>query len=579
MNIIDTETINRLGHGEACWVGLYDGAKLRELEFPKKFSDIFDFLLGGENRAEYYAWNVAFDFRAVVHPRFFKAADRLCLERLGIFDETIFAGGLKIKSIPGKMYEISDDKKRRVCLYDLRQFFGLSLAAASKKYLPAALEKKRLPPAWYSEMDKCLKGARRGRVLAYARQDLVSTHALGAYFESQLTAAKIRPRRLISCASLARDIFGRRLKAQRPPDPVNRDFERGFFGGRIETRLIGRIGACHMIDLGSAYPSVMAALPPLVGGTALKVAGAAADVRDPDFGSYHVTVEVPSHWLWGPLACRRSDGRVFYPVGRIETYCGLDGLRAVRAHKLAHIVHSGLEYYCQNRRPLLREIPRLYSARKTTGAGHAIKIALNSAYGITAERRDEYVHSDTSGQKFGRFFAAHTVLYGPCTNFIYAAAITEKIRIRIWETLHSYGPRAIFAATDGVLISGAPDIETPGGLGEWGLAGSYSSAVILGSGRYKLWADYYKLRGFSGDAQKHFTRLSQTSRPYCDIPILTTTTLREWAGACGEGDYNVLHAERRRLTLGDSKRHFPALPRKISECFKGRWESAAIIGE
>lgn len=579
MNVSDTETVNRRGRGEACWIGRYDGVKLLELEPTGKtdFSQIFDFYGEGD----FYFWHMAFDARALIHPRFFSSKYRRDLEALGLFDRTVIAGAYEIRAIPSKLVEIKCGKKI-VRFYDLKQFYGTSLDVAGEKFY--GLKKEPIPKSWYNEMDRCLGDARRPRVLAYARRDLEITHKLSQHLDGQLRAAKIYPKKLISCASLARELFGPRLKRNKPGDSVNRAFEQSFFGGRIETRIIGRVGRCHLIDLGQAYPSVMATLPPLAGGTfAYYHSGDEIGRHDPDFITARVSAEIPANWTWGPLAVRRDDGRIYFPTGKIVTWVGKAGLKLLRDFKIPHKILEGGEYYCRDRKPLFPEIPTLYAARKKSEAGLAIKTALNSGYGICAERRDQYAESDAvNGRRAGNFFIARSSVYGSCTNFLYAAAITEETRCKIFRVLHAARKSALFAATDGVLISGAPARKYPGGLGEFGLEGEYSSAVILGAGRYILRGtdgeNKYRLRGFGGDAKAHFARLEKCSKKSARLPVLASGTLREWAMTGGESDLNVLEETEHDLSLGDSKRLWPAFG-ALKSCWRKTYDSTPEIGE
>lgn len=580
MNVCDTETINRRGYGNACWIGVHDGTTFREIEFPADFDEIFDFLSTGQKSTDYFFWNMAFDARALIHPRFFPKSARAHIERLGIFDESFISGAYHVKMIPKKLVEIKRGRQI-VRLLDLKQFFGGSLRMASEKNLPASEQKKEIPKSWYNEMDACLRDNRRDKVLDYARGDLRAAHALLKILESQLTAARLMPRRLISSASIARKIFGPRLKKQKPADQVNRRFERGFFGGLISCPEIGRVGPSTLYDLGSAYPSVMAELLPLEGGVTYNVGPDTWDEvksRRPDYGVYKIRAIIPARCVWGPLAVRLETGGVVYPVGYVETDCGLDALETLASEKIAFQILDGLEYHCVNQKPIFPEIKKLYGLRKDPRISMAIKLGLNSGYGICAERRDDWAEA-SSGARAGRFFVTKTDIYGALTNFIYASKITEKIRMRVWKVLNKYGTRAVFAATDGVLIKGPADMPAPGGLGNWGIAGHYTGGVVLGSGRYQLFGEkpVAHLRGFP-DAENNFKKIKKCRAKSVKIKTLESGTLREWANDFGDGDLNVLEELPRTLELGDKKHFWPELPRRISDCWKESYRARPIIG-
>ncbi len=572
---LDTETRNRAGAGEAILVQKMTPEGVKLLEFPKVFNDIFDFLAPDKGVTKYVAWNMDFDSRALVHDFFLPFE---VPESLGLYGRAAHKG-YSFRYVPSKFIEIRK-RGRGIAIYDLAQFYGSSLAKATEKYLPSDYRKRKLPRSWYPRMDVRLRDRKtRGRLIDYAVRDVESTQKLGDNLVNQIVKLGIKVRRLSSCASLARIKFGSRLVSNRPPDWQNRLYERSFYGGRIETRTLGTVNGLRLYDLGSAYPSVFSHLPSIEKADTLSTRGMDKwTFRDADFGSYVVRVEVPLHWNWGPLSYRTAEGRIIYPVGRFTTSCGAEAIRVLRKHRIDFDVIDAHEIFVKDHASIFPEVPELYAIRKASDMGLAIKTTLNAAYGICAESTNHYSEDNVNGRLVaGRRLRSYS-RYGRLTNFVYAGQITEVVRMRVWEVLHRFQSHALFAATDGVLLTSACQMDAPGGLGEWELKGDYTHGTILGCGRYILNGNGFRdfhLRGFPHSI-KTFDRLARCRRSYAMLPALDTKTLKVWALSMGD-DLNVLTEVRRRLSLMDDKRIWPKRFRQMRDAFVARIDSQAPV--
>jgi len=569
---LDTETVNRSGRGEACLVVKMSPDGPRVLLLPTGWPEIWSFLCDNPKPARYVCWNMDFDVRALIHPAYWPDS---VLEKLAIFGHAHWRRW-RLDYIRDKRLIISDGE-RRVEIFDLAQFYGLSLREASILYLPRTMQKLEVPESWYGEMDcALLDPARRELVVKYACRDVEATQAL---LDKLLTACErvnLEPRRLASCATLARlkwrDVFER----ERRGPQVNRIFERGFFGGRIETRVLGRIGPCRAYDLHSAYPSVLRGLVSSCGG----VHYWGRDWRESDaaYGVYRIRAEVPRDWTWGPLAVRKATGEVFYPVGEIETYCCRPALSYLKKWRIPYQVHWGCEIERTDDRPVFGGVEELYRLRKDSTASMAAKLILNSAYGILCEMQDRRRPYDL-GRPVGAFRISSSCHRGRYQNLAMAAAITEEIRMRVWEVLHMAGPRAYFAATDGVLLDARVSLPTGPNLGEWGDPAEYTSAVVLGPGRYALYrADKIivsRLRGFPG-GKKIWAAISKCRKSIFRVPCREAASLFRWATALNISA-NVLEVALRNLRIFDDRRWWPSQFRKICDAWKYCIESLPLI--
>ncbi len=575
---LDTETRNRPGAGEAILVQRMTAEGVKLLEFPKNFDDIFKFLAPDKGFTRYVAWNMDFDCRALVHDYFLPYE---VPEALGLYGRATHKG-YRFRYVPSKFIEVST-KDRRIAIYDLCQFYGMSLSKACDKFLPKDDGKHDIPRSWYPNMDRRLNDSKtRPRLLSYAIRDVTSTQALADKLVSQIQKMGLKVSRLSSCASLARLKFGSRLSANRPPDWENKLYERSFFGGRIEVRTLGNVNGLRLYDLGSAYPSVFGNLPSLLEADSLSTRGLGKwAFSGADFGTYIVRVQVPLHWQWGPLAYRTGNGRIIYPVGRFTTTCGKAAIETLRRHNIDFEVIDAHEMFVKDHTPLFPEIPELYASRKSSDMGLAIKTTLNAGYGICAESTNHYANDEVNGRLVAGSRLRSYSRYGRLTNFIYAGHITEHIRMLVWEVLHKYQTLAHFAATDGVLLSSNCLLNAPGGLGNWELKGEYSHGTILGCGRYILYGNSFTdfhLRGFPHTIRT-FDKLAGTRRSYAMLPALDTKTLKLWAVTMGD-DLNVLKDVRRRLSLEDDKRIWPMRFKHMTDAFTvGISSQAPVIWE
>lgn len=575
----DTETINRRGFGQACLlVASRPDGTITTLDFPESFRHVFAFL-AAKPRPVYLCWNMDFETRAIVHPNFLPYS---VVENVGLFGRAEH-NGMSFKFIPGKFLEVRGPGGKGFMLNDLAQFYGMSLARASSKYLPGN-EKLTFPKVWYNQMDKCLKDGRRERTMAYAVQDVRSTEGLKDKLVDSLTALGIKTKRLSSCASLARGRYSNILEKVRAPDYVNKLFERGFFGGRIECNRLGLVKGVKLYDINSAYPSEIAKLKDPTKGEHLSSDRGSRRRNRPDYGLYLVEADVPRKELFGPLAMR-SHGRVFYPVGRLRTWCCLPGLEALREAGFPHKIHTAYEIFDCPPAPIFSDVGSLYSLRKDSDVGLAIKLCLNSIYGLTAEATNYLAEDPTSDRLAGGRSVVGRSRYGKLTNFVLASQITEAVRMRLWKEARRMGTDVHFMATDGLLVSESRSLPCGPGLGEWGLKGTFRDAIILGCGRYLLRGmsgrepgndEEFHLRGFPV-RRDLFDKLAKCKRKRAYIKTLDTLSLREWSSDLLADSLNVLAPSSKRLEVNDEKRYWLKTLPAVKDYFTNTVESRPFI--
>lgn len=564
----DTETLNRKGGGYAVLLVKSDGSYL---EFPGSFDDCFSFLCGGK----YTCFNMDFDARAIFHEKFLPW-DKL--ERLALYGSEKFcsSSGRKYSTryVPRKFLRVSCEAGQSFELFDIQQFFGMSLREAVKTYLPAQFQKDDIPKSWYNEIDKCLKDSRRGRIIEYALKDAQITKKLTTLLTSSFQKAGLKDcSRLISPASLAKQYFGPRLKnAVKIPKRENLAFRPSLFGGRVEALKLGKIKRVKLYDIHSAYPAVMRGLPSLRGAYYRRREKPKGYDRKALYGSYHVSVEMPRKMPYGPLAVN-SGGMVEYPGGKFNTTCGNNGLAFLDRWNISFRINKSHEYIGNKSDYPFLDLSEMYLQRKIPVLGLALKLIMNSGFGILCECQqvftEEFTHAharDINGNPI-----KSSEILGEFNCFPMAAAITEMVRMKIWEVMMQYPGKVYMAATDSVLVDESVSLPTGPGLGEWGLKGEYDEAVILGCGRYILYrggvAVEKHLRGFDV-SEESFRRLENCQSRRIRLPLFGAGSLRQWAiGGCLD-ELNVLQNSWREFKIEDTKRKWAGEFNRISDAWK-----------
>ena len=575
MRAFDTETLNRPGGGQAVLLTDSEGGFAE----PKSFEDCFRFLSRDPKRiSDWCAYNMDFDALAAFHENL--GVNYRTLEKLAVFGRAS-QGRYFFEYIPSKLFRVKAGRRGFV-LYDLAQFFGCPLRSAAEKYLPGEQGKEDFPKEWYSQIDRCLADARREKVISYALQD---SRVLGGLFEKLSESFKgigLEPKRWTSPAALSSLAFGPLTEGEpRIPWGWQEGFRKSYFGGRIEVRGLGCVkGPLNIYDINSAYPAEIARLQPLAG--ALPFWSGPGWRRNPlaRYGSYHVEVDIPRSWVWGPLAV--EDGpKIVYPVGEFRTWCGIAGLELLRRHGVKFHVLEAFEYIGPPAAPLFAPmVEKLYEARKNPVLKLAAKLVMNGWYGKLAEARKKSRVAVIGGRWHGFHRLASREVFGRYTCFPMAAAVTERVRCKVWEVLHREGKNAYMAMTDAVAIRGKLPVGKK--LGEWGLKMRAEKGYIFGCGRYYLEGvgengekvDDFRFRGFSVD-RGNLDSLRNSKGRTCIVKDLRGDRLCQWTKSGGQGELNVLRDVPLEFSLEDDKRYFEGGIPTLPEIFlKGVWSDS-----
>lgn len=270
-------------------------------------------------------------------------------------------------------------------------------------------------------------------------------------------------------------------------DPI----ARGYFGGRIDISAFGE-HEVYRQDINSAYPAAMAHCIDLSNVIWNLTNNPGANC---EYALYHVRWKLDTTFnsLWNPFPWRTNNGTILYPSStRTEEYLegwywGVEILAAERLFpgKIERIeawYPSEYDYM-----PFAESILRDYKQRKTfqkenNSAERALKLALNSLYGKTAQHR--ILNEDSPRWQ----------------NFIWAGFITAYTRAKILDAIGEIGAENLVAVMTDGLLTKVPLRENVGkGLGQWEQKGKVK-CLIAGPGLYAFFEDgkctTTKQRGF-----------------------------------------------------------------------------------
>lgn len=302
------------------------------------------------------------------------------------------------------------------------------------------------------------------------------------------------------------------------PPEMERAVLGAYFGGHIEAGHFGVFkGPIWNGDLNSAYPNALAMLPDLSRGRWVRVADF---VEGAPMALYHVEWSHERGSPYYPLPWRDPEGAIFFPrVGR--SWVWFPEVEACRRTGWGLKVLEGWIWVpTEAPRFPFAFIAQKYAARlkagKKSGAGLAIKLALNAIYGKTAQREGHY------GRPTYRQFEI-------------AGWVTSFVRAKLWVFAAAHLDAVISFNTDGVFVRMAEPIS-PNPTEELGDFSStvYRSIEIAEAGVYRLeredgtWENYGRGFGKAG------------------VPW------DEWKRARAEGRENIAVGVERLFTLGDA---------------------------
>lgn len=249
-------------------------------------------------------------------------------------------------------------------------------------------------------------------------------------------------------------------------DPTLIDvMERGYYGGRFETFVLGKVEPVYECDINSAYPAIISSLPYLDGWE--KWSGSLFD-RSDIHSIWHVEWHIPLDQRVGPFPSRDKHGLITYPANGIGWYWkpeieaalaiyGADCISVIEGYHPSIIDGEPFSWVQEAYER------RLELKAKDDPAQLAYKLGLNSLYGKTAQRIGT-----------ARYFS-----------LAWAGFITSATRAKLLRAVVGRTDSVIAFATDAVYFDRNPNIPNSKILGEWS-SKRWDRGYFVQSGVYRL---------------------------------------------------------------------------------------------
>ena len=460
---IDTEALIT---GECFMIATSEGDVFQPEEFP-------DCLFSRKYRGKsYVAYNLKYDMGAFLQ--------RLPAEQLQELrtEQTVEYGAFIYRVIGNKCLTVRKGKNS-IHIYDLYNFYNMSLDRASETYLN---EKKLEVPTvrfwnwyvyhyWHKIAEYCLKDALLCKQLA----DLLIKR-----FEKY----GVYPRKLYSVAYISYQYFRQKCpyvvvkRYWQDEREVLRYAMESYNGGKFEVTEKGT-GYYYEYDIVSAYPFEISNL---VNISWARVVKSKEYRKSSVYGFLRCKIDVPFECK-SPVVMKRGMLNC-YPVGQFERTITKTEYEYLISHGADVEIISAYWLHVDNKMfPYKREINRLtklkskYKDEKNSLDYHTVKILMNSLYG-------KFVQLIKQGDHYNA---------GSNWNPIYGSIVTANVRCRM-SALQEEIPSCCAVHTDSIITTKKQDYYPTGKLGDLGFEAE-GEGLILGSGIYQI-GNKVKFRGF-----------------------------------------------------------------------------------
>lgn len=412
----------------------------------------------------------------------------------------IVIDGITISYVPRKFLTLKY-KGKTVYIFELMQYFNMSLDNAGKKYLG----KRKKEIGGKKVKKKLLELFRQNpqKVIEYCEYDAELTVELAEKLESMLQVSGIDVVKYYSCGYLAKQYLKKHGVSFNPlrDEKVIGFVRPAYFGGRIEFMRRGTFKRVYQYDINSAYPYAITKLEQIIG---YKF----SNRIDPAARYFFVecTVNIPKGIHFSPLAYRNNQGLITYPAGVLSLTIDCITFNTLKKEGMIKSVQKVLNVYTNGEKPFKKLVERMYNRRQVAPAdeNYILKIILNSLYGKFAEKRKDYVEIEESeallmldghlsDNKRPRIIETEVgyfmrkVYYSKNSNLIYAALITSEIRNLLYKVMKELPERSLIGTMTDCIFSTVPVpnkyISTKKQLGKFGFK-CCTNLYVVGSGVY-----------------------------------------------------------------------------------------------
>lgn len=499
---IDTETY----HGEAKLIADSFGNTLLDGDID----GILSFLTHNRFRQSYiFAFNLQYDAEAIL-----KMLPEENIQDIVDTNKTTYSI-YDLKYIPKKLLTIKDQHRNTSRLFDIAQFYEMSLDDALKKYLGE--EKYEYPHRTLLNTSAKIWREETPEIIHYCKKDAFQTGKLAEFLQGNIQMLfSFNPRQYISKASLAKDlvrIIGYMPDVRKIPKGALKYAFYAYKGGRFEVCQRGYFPTTELYDINSAYSMIIRNLIDVTYGEWRRVREVNENAY---YGFYLCSVFVLPSFLC-PMAYFLPNGILSFPAGRFKTYLTKEEIIAYEQYAAIDVLHGWEFYPSRIRYPFRRYIDGLFEQKqqyqKSDYQYDLVKKMMNSLYGCFYEKHIED----------GRIRAG--LLFNP----VYATLTTALTRVKLFKAAKMFETSVIAMQTDSVLFDRPINLTTSKTLGGWQLE-SAGSAVILQSGIYEV-AGKLRIRGMSHGKNitydgKHYKNVFNMIRKNPDPTIYKTTQKR-----------------------------------------------------
>lgn len=363
------------------------------------------------------------------------------------------------------------DNPRSVVIWDTIGFFQCSFVKALEQYLPGQIATQEME-SWKQKRSTFSLEEIEG-IKAYCFSELAAMIQLMDKLAENLATVGLHLARWDGAGSVAGTMM-RKYKVNEHqnhnfPAVIGRWSQYAYSGGRIECVRIGHYwDTCTLLDINSAYPSVLIGLPSLRQGewvysesfkpTTFSIWWVKWNIHADDWEDCHKQ-RIPGSHLIYPFFYRKKDGSILYPPSGEGKYWCPEVEVALKWHMADVMVIGGYVWKSQASEKPYAWLVELYEQRRKwkelgNGAQMVAKLGMNSLYGKNAQSVGGYAGKPPSTHQLE-----------------WAGYVTSQTRAKLYDVAKANEDRLIYLATDGIGLVGSPMVQIlpdiGSRLGQW----------------------------------------------------------------------------------------------------------------
>lgn len=399
----------------------------------------------------YVAYYFDYDVTMILKDTSFQTRERLLQPKIyaaGLRRST-YVGDYDVEYTPHKMFRVKRTKDRKwITINDVGSFFQCSFHKAITDWQVGTPEERvAVKKGKEARSDFELMTAEE---IEYNRIEVNHLEQLMTAFRNVCEDCGYLPPRWQGPGYLASEMMKQHGIPKRTELALPNDLlpfaNAGYYGGRFELFKIGNVRNVYEYDINSAYPTAMGFLPCLHHGTWIKGYG---DPRTDEI--YIANVEFENNNVAAcdlPIRDKKT-GSIYWPYRGNGIYWGWELNAAMQAHTVINQWREHWVYHRECDCVPFKWVKEVYAKRKAIGKGtkgYALKLAINSLYGKTAQ----------------------SIGSAPYANPIWAGLITAYTRAKLIDAYREIDSRnLVMLATDGLYSTEPVNVPLGEWLGEW----------------------------------------------------------------------------------------------------------------